>query len=99
MSVEKDIQQLVDRYHGELAGVRNEHELRRVRAQYVGPEGFLTVGRKQWFAGAPTPEGKKAVGEAFNRAKAAIEAAFAERLGALEREAHARDLERTIDVT
>ncbi|HEX2570301.1 MAG TPA: phenylalanine--tRNA ligase subunit alpha [Polyangia bacterium] len=96
--MELEISALISRFQDELAQVHSEQELRRLQALYLGREGALTVGRKNWFAGA-TPETKRSIGEAFNRAKTTIEEAVEGRLVALANEARLADLRRTVDVT
>jgi phenylalanyl-tRNA synthetase alpha chain len=97
-AIEREIAALIDRFQKELGAVHSEQELRRLQALYLGREGALTVGRKGWFAGA-SPEERRSIGEAFNRAKTTIEEAVEGRLAALADEARVQDLGRTVDVT
>ena len=96
--IEREISALISRFQDELAKIHGEQELRRLQALYLGREGALTVGRKNWFAGA-SPEDRRSIGEAFNRAKTTIEESIEGRLAALANEARVADLGRTVDVT
>jgi phenylalanyl-tRNA synthetase alpha chain len=97
-AIEREIAALIARFQDELAKIHSEQELRRLQALYLGREGALTVGRKNWFAGA-SPEERRSIGEAFNRAKTTIEESVEGRLAALANEARVEDLRRTVDVT
>ena len=81
-AIEREITALISRFQDELAKIHSEQELRRLQALYLGREGALTVGRKNWFAGA-SPEERRSIGEAFNRAKTTIEESVEGRLAAL----------------
>lgn len=97
-AIGQEITSLVERFQRELPDVHDEQALRRLQALYLGREGALTLGRKTWFAGG-SGEDKKRVGEVFNRAKAVVEEAVAQRLLGLADEARARDLARRVDIT
>jgi len=81
----------------EIRPLTTEQEIRAAQARYLGKKGRASELMKA--LGKLPPEERPAVGEAANRAKGAIEALVAERLGALEHAALAGDLARTVDVT
>lgn len=81
----------------EIRPLTTEQEIRAAQARYLGKKGRASELMKA--LGKLPPEERPAVGEAANRAKGAIEALVAERLGALADAALAGDLSRTVDVT
>ena len=81
----------------EIRPLHTEQEIRAAQARYLGKKGRASELMKA--LGKLPPEERPAVGEAANRAKGAIEALVAERLGALANAALAGDLARTVDVT
>jgi len=81
----------------EIRPLATEQEIRAAQARYLGKKGRASELMKA--LGRLPPEERPAVGEAANRAKGAIEALVAERLGALADAALAGDLARTVDVT
>jgi len=81
----------------EIRPLTTEQEIRAAQARYLGKKGRASELMKA--LGKLPPEERPAVGEAANRAKGAIEALVAERLGALADAALAGELARTVDVT
>jgi len=81
----------------EIRPLTTEQEIRATQARYLGKKGRASELMKA--LGKLPPEERPAVGEAANRAKGAIEALVAERLGALANAALAGELARTVDVT
>ncbi len=91
----------LDRLAGELAAdireLTTEQDIRAAQARYLGRKGKLSELMKA--LGRLPASDRPAVGEAANRAKAAVEGAVAVRLLALDHAALAEDLARTADVT
>ena len=81
----------------EIRPLTTEQEIRATQARYLGKKGRASELMKA--LGKLPPEERPAVGEAANRAKGAIEALVAERLGALANAALAGELARNVDVT
>ena len=81
----------------DLAPLVSEQEIRAAQARYLGKKGKASELMKA--LGRLPPEDRPAVGEAANRAKAAIEGLVAQRLAALENAALEADLGRAVDVT
>jgi phenylalanyl-tRNA synthetase alpha chain len=81
----------------EIRPLTTEQEIRAAQARYLGKKGRASELMKA--LGKLPPEERPAVGEAANRAKGAIEALVAERLGALADAVLAGELARTVDVT
>jgi len=81
----------------EIRPLSTEQEIRAAQARYLGKKGRASELMKA--LGKLPAEERPAVGEAANRAKGAIEALVAERLGALADAALAGELARTVDVT
>ncbi len=81
----------------EIRPLETEQEIRAAQARYLGKKGRASDLMKA--LGRLPPEERPAVGEAANRAKAAIESLIAARLTALSQAALAADLARTVDVT
>jgi len=81
----------------EIRPLETEQEIRAAQARYLGKKGKASELMKA-LGRLPAAE-RPAVGEAANRAKAAIEGLIAARLGALGERALAASLARTLDVT
>lgn len=72
-----DATELVTRFEQDLAPVQDRKRLEALRIAYLGKNGQLNALRKGVDFGRLSAEERKAVGEAFNQAKAAIEAGLA----------------------
>lgn len=81
----------------EIRPLETEQEIRAAQARYLGKKGKASELMKA-LGRLPAAE-RPAVGEAANRAKAAIEGLIAARLAALAERALAASLARTLDVT
>jgi phenylalanyl-tRNA synthetase alpha chain len=92
-----ELDQLGAALGAELGGLATEQEIRAAQARYLGKKGKASELMKA--LGRLPAEDRPAVGEAANRAKAAIEALVAARLGALTEAALSTDLARSVDVT
>jgi phenylalanyl-tRNA synthetase alpha chain len=78
------VQDVLDRALAEVAGARSTSDLEQVRVRVLGRSGRLTTLLRS-LGSVPAAERPK-LGEQTNRAKAAVEAAIAERLEALKAE-------------
>ena len=92
-----ELDRLAAAFADEIRPLATELEIRAVQAKYLGKKGKASEVMKA--LGRLSPEERPAVGEAANRAKAAIEGAVAARLGGLAESALAADLARVVDVT
>jgi len=95
-----DLEQLVDAFKADATlsdPAALEPAIRAAQAAYLGKKGSLSNLMKG--LGRLPSEDRPFVGEAANRAKAAIEALVAERLDGLGRAALAAELARSVDVT
>jgi phenylalanyl-tRNA synthetase alpha chain len=81
----------------EIGPLVTEQDIRAAQARYLGKKGKASELMKA--LGRLPAEDRPAVGEAANRAKAAIEGLVAERLAGLADAALATDLARSVDVT
>jgi phenylalanyl-tRNA synthetase alpha chain len=81
----------------EIRPLTTEQEIRAAQARYLGKKGRASELMKA-LGRLPADE-RPVVGEAANRAKGAIEAIVAERLGGLANAALATELARSVDVT
>src|SRR3954468_11067897 len=88
---------LAAEFAAEIGALATEQEIRAAQARYLGKKGRASELMKA--LGKLPAEERPAVGEAANRAKGAIEALVAARLGALAEAALAGELARTVDVT
>jgi phenylalanyl-tRNA synthetase alpha chain len=86
-----DLAAVTARARARFEAAANEQELRAIRAEVLGKKGDLTAALRS--LGQAPPEQRKALGEAVNRAKGDVEAAFEARLGALAAEARRAELE------
>jgi phenylalanyl-tRNA synthetase alpha chain len=91
IEMERGIAQIEASYREALESARDENELRRRNAQYVGAEGELTKLMK-WMPKVPGDR-KKDLGRRVNQLKQTIEALFSARLEAIEAEAMRAELE------
>lgn len=92
-----ELDRLAAAFTDEIGPLTTEQEIRAVQAKYLGKKGKASEVMKA--LGRLPPEERPAVGEAANRAKAAIEGSVAARLGGLAESALAADLSRVVDVT
>jgi phenylalanyl-tRNA synthetase alpha chain len=92
-----ELARLAIAFDEEIRPLGTEQEIRAAQARYLGKKGRASEAMKA--LGRLPPEDRPAVGEAANRAKAAIEGLVAARLSALADAALAADLARSIDVT
>ena len=93
-----DIEQLLDTALDAVAKAPDMQALEALRVQYLGRKGELTARLKQ--LGKLPPEERKAVGQAINQAKQALQQAIESRRETLAREALERRLvEERVDVT
>jgi phenylalanyl-tRNA synthetase alpha chain len=90
-------ERLIAEFSAEIASLSSEQDMRAVQARYLGKKGKATELMKG--LGRLPPSDRPAVGEAANRARAAIEQAVQARLQDLAGADLAADLERKIDVT
>lgn len=81
----------------EIGPLQTEQEIRAAHARYLGKKGKVSDLMKA--LGRLPSEERPVVGEAANRAKAAIEGLVEGRLSALTEQALSADLARTVDVT
>jgi phenylalanyl-tRNA synthetase alpha chain len=88
---------LGERFSREILPLRTEQEIRDFQARFLGKKGEVSRLMRE-MSDLPV-EDRKRVGEAFNRIKAAISSAVAEKLAGLNRRERAHDLARTVDVT
>ncbi len=98
MDLQARLAALLSEYQEKIAQARTEQELRKVFADYGGPQGAIRVQQKEAIKSAPNAE-KKAIGQLSNQVVQSVEKLFEERLRALADEARRRDLERVVDVT
>ena len=80
-----------------IGPIKDEPEIRRVQAQYLGKKGKVTAIMKSM--GALNPDERKEVGAAFNQVKLKITDAVDEKLLAIVNEKKAEDLKRVVDMT
>src|SRR6185295_20253592 len=94
-----DLGQLIPAFEAAMAALDpvTEQGIRATQAQFLGRKGLLS--EKMKALGRLPAGDRPAVGEAANRAKAAIEEVVAAQLGVLGEKALAGDLGRTVDVT
>jgi phenylalanyl-tRNA synthetase alpha chain len=92
-----DLDRLAGAFSDETDALATEQEIRLAQARYLGKKGRVSELMK--VLGRLPPEARPVVGEAANRAKAAIEGKVAARLSALAEADLATDLGRVIDVT
>jgi phenylalanyl-tRNA synthetase alpha chain len=83
-TIEAGLDQIAVGFRQSFAASANEQALREAHAQVLGRKGALTQLLR--LMGAVSAEERKAVGEKVNALKSSVEAAFAERLAAIERE-------------
>jgi phenylalanyl-tRNA synthetase alpha chain len=88
--IEQGLEKLGDSFRQAFAAATTEQSLRDAHARVLGKKGELTQLLRRM--GALPAEQRKVVGEKVNQLKAAVETAFAERLGAIERAAREADL-------
>ncbi len=91
------LERLAGAFAAEIDALATEQEIRLAQARYLGKKGRVSELMK--VLGRLPPEERPAVGEAANRAKAAIEGRVTARLAALEESGLAADLARAVDVT
>ncbi len=84
-------------FAAEAASAGDEQALRALQARFLGKKGAVSDLMKG--VGGLPPDGRKAVGEAFNRVKDAIAGEVDRRLAALGDAALTADLARVVDVT
>ncbi len=87
----------MSRAQAEIGEVADADALYELQVRYLGKKGSVT--RLRTRMSELPPEGRKAFGQAFNRAKQAIEDAIERRKQALEEAARKRELERIEDLT
>jgi phenylalanyl-tRNA synthetase alpha chain len=92
-----DLDGLASAFGEELRQLASEQEIRAAQARYLGKKGRASESMKA--LGRLPAEERPAVGEALNRAKAAIESLVAARLSGLADAALAVELSRSVDVT
>jgi phenylalanyl-tRNA synthetase alpha chain len=91
------LEALEQEFQGLLRPLSEEQELRALQAKYLGKKGAVSLLMREM--GKVPNEDKKAVGQAFNKAKTAIADAVDAKLQELEAAAARADLERVVDVT
>jgi phenylalanyl-tRNA synthetase alpha chain len=88
--IEDGLRQLGDSFRQSFAAAPTEQVLRDAHARVLGKKGELTQLLRRM--GALPADQRKVVGEKVNQLKSEVEAAFAERLAAIERAAREADL-------
>lgn len=91
------VEQLGQQFAADIEPLADEQEIRNVQARFLGRKGQVSQLMKE-MGKVPASE-RRAVGEVFNRVKAAIADAVAAKLRRLEEAAEAADLARVVDVT
>ena len=97
-SLQQTLDSLVVDYRARMGAAVDEQAVRKVYADFGGPQGSLRVAQKDALKAAPGPE-KRAIGELGNAYLKEVDSAFEVRLAAIAAEAAARDLQRSVDVT
>jgi phenylalanyl-tRNA synthetase alpha chain len=92
------LEQLLSDGIAALKAATTEQQIRKVHADFAGPQGSIRVQQKNLLKTAQPAE-KKAIGQQTNAILGQIAEVFEERLAALAAEAETADLARTVDVT
>ena len=87
----------LQRFSAALAEIEDEAQLYELQVEFLGKKGSVTMLRK--LMGKVAPSERKALGQAFNRVKEAIEDGLAARKAGLGAAARDRDLARRVDLT
>ena len=93
----RELEALTQELRAKVDDAADAAQLYALQVEYLGKKGKVT--RLRAAMGQVPPEERKALGQAFNAAKDAIEAALTERGEAIAQEAAARELSRIEDLT
>ena len=96
--LQKQLDELLQRYKDERAAAPSESALRVVHARYLGKEGEIRRRVSEALKAAPGPE-KRTIGQVGNAIIAQAEVFFQERLTLIHAAAQKADLGRQVDVT
>lgn len=86
-----------ERFDAELADASDEAAIYQVQVRFLGKKGSVTALRQ--LMGKVPPDQRKALGQAFNEVKDAMEAALGQRQAELDAQARERELGRRVDLS
>jgi phenylalanyl-tRNA synthetase alpha chain len=97
-SLADELQPLIQQFKTQMDAAATEQAVRKVYADFAGPNGIVRLKQKELLKAAPNAE-KKAIGMVTNEILQKLEHAFEWALTRLANAAEARELSRTVDVT